>query len=176
MHESKIELTKRLQAAGLWDEASQYRDAIRCQLRAEGVPRREAAERAWEAAAEKYPPPPPPMPAPPLPMATPPQPPLEPPEEVEDPEVAPVDCPPEDVGAGVDFAEDVAWCYRNYHLVVRDLGGRPRCDFSKATSRPPSSGAAGLMQWAAENRTAFFKDLVPKALRVTEEVDEQVHV
>jgi len=58
MRESKIGLTKRLQATHLWDEASQYRDEVRRKLRAEGLPRKEAAEKAWEATAEKYPPPP----------------------------------------------------------------------------------------------------------------------
>jgi len=54
--ESKIEATDRLRAEGLWGEASVYRDEQRRRLRAEGMPRREAAKKAWELMLEKYPP------------------------------------------------------------------------------------------------------------------------
>ena len=59
MSESKIVATERLRREGRWDEASVYRDRVRKELRAQGKPREEAAEAAWQAMREKYPPLPP---------------------------------------------------------------------------------------------------------------------
>ena len=54
--ESKIEATHRLQAAGLWEEASRYRDEVRRRHRNEGKRRSEAGDLAWQAMLERYPP------------------------------------------------------------------------------------------------------------------------
>jgi hypothetical protein len=79
---------------------------------------------------------------------------------------------PTPAGSGGDFAADVAWVYENYSgVVVLEPGRPPRCHFARATSPPPSGGAIGLMLWAADNRTAFFKDVAGKAL--TAERDEK---
>jgi hypothetical protein len=78
-------------------------------------------------------------------------------------------------GACGDFAGDAAWVYENYSRTVIQAPGKPaRCDFSRAISPPPFGGSLGLMVWAAENRTAFFKNLLPKALTAAEDVDETV--
>ena len=55
LKESKIEITKRLQRDGHWDEASKFRCDERRRLRALGMPRDEANERAWESMGEKFP-------------------------------------------------------------------------------------------------------------------------
>jgi hypothetical protein len=54
--ESKIEATERLRREGRWDEASAFRDEERKRLKAEGLPRREAAEASWQAMIVKFPP------------------------------------------------------------------------------------------------------------------------
>ena len=56
--ESKIVATHRLQKDGRWDEASVYRGEQRQKFRAEGLTKKEANEKAWEAMSLKYPPPP----------------------------------------------------------------------------------------------------------------------
>jgi hypothetical protein len=158
MLESKVEITKRLQTEGRWDEASRHRDEVRQKFRTEGATRAEANERAWEAMAEKYPPN---------------RDPQEPVDGHHEGEPGETNALPADVGAGADFSADVQWVYMNYHsVVIADGGGRPRCDFSRAASPPPGSGAVGLMAWAADNRTGFFKDLLPKIVN-TDEADEE---
>lgn len=160
MQESRIAATKRLQAAGLWEEASQYRDKVRQESRAGGATRAEANERAWEAMAEKYPPNPDPQ---------------EPADCHSEAEPAEAEVYPAEVGAGADFTADVSWVYGNFQRVVITSPGKPaRCDFSRATTPPPSSGAVGLMHWAADNRTAFFKDLVPKIVKTDDADDEDM--
>ncbi len=54
--ESKIEATDRLRRENRWDEASRYRDEVREQLRANGVPSSEASKQAWEAMCITFPP------------------------------------------------------------------------------------------------------------------------
>lgn len=54
--ESKIEATHRLRNECRWSEACLYRDEVRTRLRAAGKPKIEAAEQAWIAMIEKYPP------------------------------------------------------------------------------------------------------------------------
>jgi hypothetical protein len=161
MLESKVEITKRLQTEGRWDEASRYRDEVRQKFRTEDATRAEANERAWEAMAEKYPPN----------------------RDLQEPvdghregEPGETNAFPADVGAGADFSADVQWVYANFTRVVVCGPGKPsRCEFSRATTPPPSSGAVGLMEWAADNRTGFFKDLLPKIVN-TDEADEDVLV
>ena len=55
MTESKIELTERLRREGRDEEARQYREKVRTQLRAEGTTRREAMQRAWQATRLAFP-------------------------------------------------------------------------------------------------------------------------
>ena len=56
MNESKSDLTDRLRREGRWAEASLRKDAIKNELRATGMPRREAGEEAWKRIAEEFPP------------------------------------------------------------------------------------------------------------------------
>jgi len=63
MEESKIVTTERLRREGRWEEASAYRDQVRKELRSQGKPRKEAAERAWDTMMAKFPPLAPPEPA-----------------------------------------------------------------------------------------------------------------
>jgi len=65
------------------------------------------------------------------------------------------------VGGG-DYSVDVRWVYKNYRLVVRHRGGRAEFDWSRALTPAPSMGAVGLMEWAAENRATFFRQVVPR--------------
>jgi hypothetical protein len=54
--ESKIELTERLRREGRWAEASRLKDTALADFRAKGMKRDEAANAAWAAMAEAYPP------------------------------------------------------------------------------------------------------------------------
>lgn len=56
MNESKIELTNRLRREGRWAEASKLKDTALADFRAKGMRRDEAAEAAWAAMEEAYPP------------------------------------------------------------------------------------------------------------------------
>jgi len=63
---------------------------------------------------------------------------------------------PTSAGSGGDFAEDVRWAYENYSRVVIQAPGKPaRCDFSRATSPPPSGGAVGLLVWVLNGLPRF---------------------
>ena len=52
--ETKIDATHRLQKDGRWEEASEYRDEQRQKFRAEGLTKKEANEKAWEAMILKF--------------------------------------------------------------------------------------------------------------------------
>jgi hypothetical protein len=56
--ETKISATHRLQKDGRWEEASEFRAEQRQKFCAEGLTKKEANEKAWEAMILKYPPPP----------------------------------------------------------------------------------------------------------------------
>ncbi len=56
MQGSKIALTERLRKECRWDEASRFKDEHIAKLRAEGKPRKEAQQAAWEALEKQYPP------------------------------------------------------------------------------------------------------------------------
>ena len=172
---------QRLAGDGRWGEAFLWKEARRHQLRDNGLPREEAQTQAWAEMVERYPP------AGPVvaaagngdehgsPAADPSQVPADASETAgvtgDEPEVV---CEyPTPSGSGGDFAGDVRWVYENYSRVVIHTPGKPaRCDFTRATRLPPSGGAVALMGWASENRTAFFKDLVPKTLG-TEKIGEE---
>jgi len=59
MNESKIVATERLRREGRWEEASRFKDAAIREFRSKGIKKAEAAEAAWKAMLEKYPPLPP---------------------------------------------------------------------------------------------------------------------
>ncbi len=54
MTSSKIELTDRLRRLGIWSDASWFKDQCRRRLRASGLSRREANDRAWEEMSEQF--------------------------------------------------------------------------------------------------------------------------
>ena len=56
MQGSKIALTERLRKECRWDEASRFKDEYIAKLRAEGKPRKEAQQTAWEALEKQFPP------------------------------------------------------------------------------------------------------------------------
>lgn len=53
--ESKAELSRRLDATGLGDEARRFREEVRVRLRGEGRTRREAVAESWRLLAERFP-------------------------------------------------------------------------------------------------------------------------
>jgi len=146
MKESKIVVTERLRQEGRWEEASQYRDEVRKELRSQGKPRAEAAEAAWDAMMAKYPPLPPAEPIPPEP----------------EPENFDVDALVERAeGNEPDLARDTLWAYEN----LENRKTRPE--------DAPSVGAWSLLKWAREYRNRFFEQLVPKAMAArTKRVEE----
>ena len=52
-----------------------------------------------------------------------------------------------DPDARPDIVRDAWWVYTN---------------FEQEYTAPPSPGARNLLEWARSNRTAFFKDVLPK--------------
>ena len=54
--ESRIAATHRLEKAGLWDEASRYRDEVRQELRDKGLSRKAATAQAWPRMIAEFPP------------------------------------------------------------------------------------------------------------------------
>lgn len=145
MTESKIDLTDRLRREGRWGEASKFKDTALADFRAKGMKRDEAAEAAWAAMAEAYPP---------LPT-------LEPEPEPEPPgESAGVDPSdgmevlPEWIAdaAPVDLSADIRWVYSQ----LENKRVRP--------DQAPNAGAWSLLVWARKYQSRFFEQLLPKAL------------
>lgn len=56
MTESKVVAMDRLRQDGRWNEASEFRDRVRTELRASGMNRSQAAEEAWVRMIAEYPP------------------------------------------------------------------------------------------------------------------------
>ena len=149
MKESKIDLTERLRREGRWSEASKFKDAKLAEFRANGMKRTEAAEAAWTAIADAYPP---------LAAAEP---------VAKTPEAKPTDAPPipwSDLPTEANFDDEVLWVHQQYILIVEETPRGRIIHWDRATTEPPSTGACSLARWAAENRTAFYKDLLPKTM------------
>jgi len=145
MTESRIQLTDRLRREGRWDEASRFKDAKVAELRAEGVPRKNAQQSAWEAMAEEYPP---------LPVDE-----LEC-DAVDEQEPQAVALDDEEVAALIartgshplDLTRDTLWVYQ--HVDYPQVG----------LDQAPGLGAWSLLQWARRNRDRFFEHMLPKAM------------
>ncbi|MGA2035587.1 MAG: hypothetical protein ABSG68_25340 [Thermoguttaceae bacterium] len=153
MTESKIELTERLRREGRWAEASRLKDTALADFRAKGMKRDEAAEAAWAAMAEAYPP---------LPVAEGPADPA-----AGAPEAMTTDAPPipwSDLPTEGDFDEEVRWVHQQYILIIEETPHGRVIHWERARKKPPSTGACSLARWAADNRTAFYKDLLPKTM------------
>jgi hypothetical protein len=166
MNESKIELTKRLQREGRWDEASSFKDESIRKFRNKGMTKAEAGEEAWEAMATRYPPLPPaehpPESAAKAPEAKPSEIPVAPAsgrgENGHGTPVAPdddfdVDALLERTGdQQPDLVRDVLWAYQ--HLENRKA--KP--------DDAPSPGAWSMLKWGRQYRNRFFEQVLPKAM------------
>ena len=97
MNESKISLTNRLKSEKRWEEAALFKDGEIKQLRATGLKRPEAQDKAWAAVAAKFPP-------------------------IETPEDNVADLPS---GSLEDFLRDATWAHKNEELGDADIGLAP---------------------------------------------------
>ena len=158
MNESKIALTERLRREGRWAEASKLKDTALADFRAKGMKRDEAAEAAWAAMAEAYPP-------------------LTAVEATADPgapDVAATDACPipwSDLPTEAEFGDEVRWVHSQYIRIIEENPRGRRIHWDRATVKPPSTGACSLARFAAENRTAFYKDMLPKIMANTDDQD-----
>ena len=143
--ESKIAATERLRREGRWDEASQHRDEIRRQLRADGKSKIEAGEAAWQAMIQEFPPK----------LA-----------ESKDASADQDDTELHDLdidelisradGSSLDLERDILWVYEN-------VENKRVCAIDA-----PSLGAWSMLTWAREAPNRFFEQLLPKAMAIQE--------
>jgi hypothetical protein len=69
--------------------------------------------------------------------------------------------------------EDAKWVYQQYAAVVIRKPGKPVVlRLERASRKPPSKGAVGLLQWAAENWTAFYDKVWMRFARGAEGEEE----
>src|SRR5689334_13727195 len=128
--ESMIDATDRLRREGKWSEASTYRDDLRRQLRADGRPKSEASDVAWQAMIEKFPP---------QPVADT----INVTEELDELDFEGLAV--QFGGNAPDLLRDAMWVYEN--LVNK-----------RATAQDaPSLGAWSLLKWARGNSNRFFE-------------------
>jgi hypothetical protein len=149
MQESKIVATNRLVREGRWEEASAFRDRVRAQLRAEGKNRRQAAEEAWQAMLEAFPPDTAPATAVDSPST----------DNTNTDEMIPQSV----VDGSPDFVGDILWVYSNLEA--------KRVTFADA----PTPGAWNLLKWAREYRNRFFEQLVPKAIASKQQQESEAN-
>lgn len=62
--------------------------------------------------------------------------------------------------AQISYRDEVQWVFQNYPYIV-GAEGEVNIDLLKSA---PTSGAAGLMMWAAKKPDSFYSSLVPKVL------------
>ena len=134
MEEAKNVLTKRLRREGRWEEASLFKDEVKNWLRASGLKRAEANEKAWDEMAEKYPP----LPEPELPAE--PESVEKPPEEAEP--AGPVKADFEQ--ARVRLSEELDWAHQNWALT--DVEPKDA----------PSQGAWSFLLMACSDTKGFY--------------------
>ena len=80
------------------------------------------------------------------------------------------------VWTDADFDEEVRWVHQQYILIVEETPRGRVIRWERATKRPPSTGACSLARWAADNRTAFYKDLLPRAMAKAKDEEEDPRV
>jgi hypothetical protein len=146
--ESKIQLCERLRAENRWPEASLWKDAKVKELRAAGMPKAEAGEKAWEQMALEFPP-----------VTDTNQP------TTEAPDTTAGKGPPwRDLPDSSDINEDRLWAYNWAPLCIdRTATGTNKINWHLA-SRPPSKGALMQMQAAASSPNTFI-DAVNKGAK-----------
>ena len=54
--------------------------------------------------------------------------------------------------------------HQQYILIIEESPRGRVIHWERATKKPPSTGACSLARWAADNRTAFYKDLLPRTM------------
>ena len=161
MTESKIELTERLRREGGWAEASKFKDTAYQGVPSKGMKKAKAAEAAWEAMADAFPP----------------CPPTEPPPTDDDPGRCVSGCLtgsstiPDTWGEIPDSAPleaQVDWVHQNRVLVVEDRPSRsPQLRWERARRPAPSFGAVNLMEFAATSNTWLcYVLLLPVQFRI----------
>jgi hypothetical protein len=147
----KLELMQRLRAEGRWPQAEAFKNDAIADFKAKGV--ENPVEEAWAATKKAFAP---------LPVAEGPADPA-----VSKPEGTTTDAPPipwSDLPTDADFDEEVRWVHQQYVSIVEETPRGRVIHWGRATKRPPSTGACSLARWAADNRTGFYKDLLPKAM------------
>ena len=77
-----------------------------------------------------------------------------------------------------NLARDVTWVLGNYERVVRYYGKgvnqTVRFYWRRIKSMPPSNAAVTWMKYAASNHATFMKDIVPKAMKEAQALDERI--
>lgn len=68
-----------------------------------------------------------------------------------------------------DLSDDVLWVYHQKTLVIEQTARGPVMHWERASVAPPSQGAIGLMEFAADNRVKFY-ELLQKVQSKTESV------
>ncbi len=146
--EIKLNACHRLREEGRWTEACEFRERERQRLRADGVGKKEAVDRAWEAMLAAFPP-----------IAEAAEPTQSTSAAVMAPSLAasPVKRGPRwgkcKFDSFLDLKYQVRWVY--FHLDVHSV--KPR--------NAPGPGAWALLQWARKYRNQFFQSLLPKAFQ-----------
>ena len=69
------------------------------------------------------------------------------------------------------FEDEIDWVYQNYVFATERKSTGCTMRLSRCRTPAPSMGAVALLEWAIENRTAFFKDVLPKAKKGVEDED-----
>jgi hypothetical protein len=78
--------------------------------------------------------------------------------------------------ATAKYEDEVEWVYQNYVFAIEHLPSGDRMKLGRAKTPAPSMGAVGMLSWAMDNRTAFYKDVVPRIKREAVEGEgEAVH-
>lgn len=163
-NENRIGVMERLRAAGVWGEATEFKETTRQRLRSEGKSRADAKALAWSAMVEKF-----------LPQA-------DEEEDAGEQEAFPPSAnhsasqPSETVVANVaafplvqspEIDEAILEKFEGgSHSLVRDvLWVYERLEDRRAKPEDaPSLGAWSLLIWARGARNRFFEQLLPKAL------------
>jgi hypothetical protein len=163
MDESKIELTERLRRENRWDEAANFKETARADLRAKGMKRAEAAEAAWGAMAEAYPP---------LPVA----------EATAEPvsndggRVRGLGDIPADWGtlpANASLQAEIGWVQSNRLVVVEERpSGATVVHLNRAHEPAPSRAALGWLETSIRSY-AKYVDVAARATATAQDEQEQ---
>lgn len=182
----KLAVQKRLEREGRWEEASRFKEEVRKACRASGLSADDSVRVSWEEMERNFPP----LPAEEVeatreePSRDPQQARVMPPDKavvvpVGKPQAEPakreratfVYIPPSwgELPEKAKFDDEVEWVYQNYALACEQRPSGNTMRLSRCRTPAPSMGAVGLLEWAIDNRTSFFKDVLPRVKRGMEE-------